>query len=120
MSARCARTRIGARRTTCNRLKSTTVNSRASNTEYEHTKSKWIYAAVSRERLAQEPFARGKAEGHRPMDGLVQVADGRRQSGCRQPARARRQNCVGQKPRRVRWPIRGIKGSDRRLFFARC
>ena len=44
----------------------------------------------------------------------------RGQSGRRQSARTRGQNRVGQGPRRLRWPVRRIQGSDRRLFLARC
>ena len=43
---------------------------------YEHTKSKRIHAAVSRERLAEEPFAGGKTESHRPMDDMVPAVNG--------------------------------------------
>src|SRR4030095_8306311 len=99
MSARDSRTRIGARRTTCNRLNSTTVNSQP----YEHEKSKRIHAAVSRKRLDQAPLARGKTKSNRSMDGLVQTADGSRQSHRREPARTRRQNRIGQKPRGGGW-----------------
>src|SRR4029453_18966315 len=119
MSARRARTRISARRTACNRLKPTTVNSQRSTTEYEYTKSKWIHAAVSRKRLDQEPLARGKTKSNRSMDGLVQTADGSRQSHRREPARTRRQNRVGQKPLGIGRPICRIEGSDWRLFSAR-
>src|SRR5262245_46149867 len=51
------------------------LNSQPITTEYEYTKSERIHAAVSRKRLAQEPFFRGKAESHRPVDGLVQAPD---------------------------------------------
>src|SRR5206468_11654407 len=119
MSARRACTRISARRTACNRLKPTTVNSQRSTTEYEYTKTEWIHAAVSRKRLDQEPLARGKTKSNRSMDGLVQTADGSRQSHRWEPARTRRQNRIGQKPRGVGRPICGIQGSDRRLFSAR-
>src|SRR4029453_9480969 len=54
-------------------FKPTTVNSQRSTTEYEHTKSEWIHAAVSRKRLDQEPIARGKTKSNRSMDGLVQA-----------------------------------------------
>src|SRR5206468_11811899 len=116
MSARRARTRISARRTACNRLKPTTINTQRPTTEYEHTKSEWIHAAVSRKRLDQEPLARGKTKSNRSMDGLVQTADGSRQSHRREPARARRQNRLGKKSRRVGRSVCGIEGSDRRLF----
>src|SRR5882724_877501 len=101
MSARRARARISARRTACNRLKPTTVNSQRSTTEYEHTKSECIHAAVSRKRLDQKPIARGKTKSNRSVDGLVQTANGSRQSHRRKPARTRRQNRIGQKPRGV-------------------
>src|SRR6478609_8954742 len=108
MSARCARTRISARRAACNRLKPTIVNTQRSTTEYEHTKSEWIHAAVSRKRLDQEPLARGKTKSNRSMDGLVQTADGSRQSHRWEPARTRGQKRIGQKPRGIGRPICGI------------
>src|SRR5437773_10819382 len=118
MCTRRPRTRIGARRTTCNGLNSITLKLQSPTTEYEHTKSEWIHAVVSRERLVQEPFARRNTERDGSMDGLVPAANRPGQSGRWEPARARRQNCVGQEPRGVRWPICRIEGSDRRLLSA--
>src|SRR5260370_39761581 len=55
-------------------------NTQPSTKNYEHTKSEWIHAAVSRKRLDQEPLVRGKTKSNRSMDGLVQKADRSRQS----------------------------------------